>query len=129
MSSQRECLQEDVKFRVLWLLENNPELSQRKLARELGVSLGSIKYCVNALVEKGQVKMQNLRASNKKLRCAYILTSKRVAERAALTGRFLQRKLEEYEALKQEIEALEQERAKGVDMEPGPQRAHLDEGT
>ncbi|MEM9355033.1 MAG: MarR family EPS-associated transcriptional regulator [Pseudomonadota bacterium] len=116
MRSRRECLQEDVRFRVLRLLEQNPELSQRDLARELGVSLGAINYSLNALAEKGQVKIRNFRASNKKMRYAYVLTPRGVAERTALTGRFLQRKLQEFEALRNEIAALERENAKDTNM-------------
>jgi EPS-associated MarR family transcriptional regulator len=109
MPAQRNTLQEDVRFRILRLLEGNPELSQRDLSQELGVSLGAVNYCLNALVDKGQVKVRNFRASNNKLRYAYVLTPKGVAARTALAGRFLQRKMREYEALKSEIEALEQE--------------------
>ena len=106
MPSQKAKFQEDVRFRVLQLLEANPELSQRDLADAVGISTGSAHYLINALVERGFVKMGNFSASDDKRRYAYILTPKGLAEKAALTGRFLSRKLEEYEALKREIEDL-----------------------
>lgn len=100
---------EDTRFRVLRALEQNPDLSQREIAQALGISLGGVNYCLRSLVEKGQVKVRNFRASDNKLRYAYVLTPGGLAERAALTGRFLQRKLAEYEMLKVEIAALQDE--------------------
>lgn len=99
---------EDVRFRVLRMLEERPDLSQRQMAEELGVSLGAVNYCLKALVEKGQVKIRNFRAANNKLRYAYVLTPGGLAEKTRLTGRFLKRKLAEYEALKAEIEAIQE---------------------
>lgn len=99
---------EDVRFRVLRMLEERPDLSQRQMAEELGVSLGAVNYCLKALVEKGQVKIRNFRAANNKLRYAYVLTPGGLAEKTRLTGRFLKRKMAEYEALKAEIEAIQE---------------------
>lgn len=98
---------EDVHFRVLRLLEQNPELSQRDVAEALGISLGAANYVLRALVEKGQIKIQNFRASDNKLRYAYILTPSGIKAKARLTLGFLKRKYAEYEALKIEIEGLE----------------------
>lgn len=98
---------EDAHFRVLRLLERNPELSQREVANALGVSLGAANYVLRALVEKGQVKVQNFRAADNKLRYAYILTPSGIEAKAHLTLGFLRRKYAEYEALKLEIEGLE----------------------
>lgn len=100
---------EDVRFRVLRLLQDKPDFSQRDIARELGVSLGAVNYCLNALAEKGHVKVKNFRAADNKLRYAYLLTPKGMSEKASLTARFLARKMREYEALKAEIEALKSE--------------------
>ncbi|MFM7008637.1 MAG: MarR family EPS-associated transcriptional regulator [Betaproteobacteria bacterium] len=100
---------ETAHFRVLRALEVNPELTQRELADQLGVSLGAVNYCLSALVEKGHVKIENFKASESKWRYLYVLTPQGVAERAALTGRFLARKLREFEQLKAEIDALTQE--------------------
>ena len=109
MPSRREHLQEDVRFRIFRLIQANPKLSQRALSLELGISLGAVNYCLNALISKGQVKVQNFRTSYNKQGYAYILTPKGAAEKAILTGRFLQRKLREYDALKCEIESLQRE--------------------
>lgn len=109
MVSQQKRIQEDVRYRVLRLLQDDPHLSQRQLAAKLGVSVGGIHYCLNALMEKGLIKMANFSASKDKRRYAYISTPKGIAEKTALTGRFLKRKMAEYEALKAEIEALKQE--------------------
>nr|WP_274384758.1 MarR family EPS-associated transcriptional regulator [Oricola indica] len=107
ISEQRE----DVRFRVLRMLEDNPDCSQRDIARQLGVSLGAVNFCLNALIEKGHVKVNNFRAADNKLRYAYLLTPKGISEKAALTSRFLRRKLREYESLKREIEMLQGEQS------------------
>ena len=100
-------LQEDTHFRVLALLERNPDITQRDLAKALGISLGGVNYSLRALVEKGMVKAQNFSSSDKKLAYAYILTPKGLAEKSMLTARFLKRKMDEYEALRFEIETLQ----------------------
>ena len=97
---------DDVRFRVLRVLQEEPELSQREISVRLGVSLGAVNYCLRALTERGQVKVRNFRSSDNKLRYAYILTPGGIAEKARLTGAFLARKIAEYEALRAEIEAL-----------------------
>ncbi|NOX41802.1 MAG: MarR family EPS-associated transcriptional regulator, partial [Alphaproteobacteria bacterium] len=99
--------------------------SQRDIASELGVSLGGINYCLNALVEKGYVKMRNFHESNDKRKYVYLLTPKGIAEKTALTGRFLARKMREYEALKAEIEAVREEMDSEVDEKLGYDSAHL----
>lgn len=98
-----------MRFRMMRLLEERPDISQRELAQELGVSLGAAHYCLNALVEKGLVKIRNFTKSDHKQRYAYLLTPAGMAEKSALTGRFLQRKWAEYHALKEELEAVEAE--------------------
>ena len=119
MVGQRSAAQEDLRFRVLRLLQENPEMSQRDIAAAVGISVGGVHYCLNALVEKGMVKLGNFSAANDKRRYAYILTPKGLTEKAALTSRFLKRKMEEYEALKKEIETLQTEVNLGVDMASG----------
>lgn len=101
--------QEEIQFEVLRRLHQAPDLSQRALAKELGISLGSINYCFQALVEKGWIKMQNFSQSKHKLRYAYLLTPAGVSEKSKMTAEFLKRKLAEYEALQQEIERLKSE--------------------
>lgn len=105
--TRQQQLQEDTHFRVLSLLEQNPDMSQRDLAKALGVSLGGINYSLKALIERGMVKAQNFKKSETKLAYAYVLTPQGIAEKTKLTARFLKRKMEEYEALKTEIDSLQ----------------------
>lgn len=100
---------DDIKFRILRLIEQNPEISQRQLSREVGISLGKLNYCIQALVEKGEVKIKNFRVSPNKLQYAYLLTPAGIAAKASLTAGFLRRKQAEYDALKAEIEELSRE--------------------
>ena len=106
LAGQRDKLQDEVRFRVLRLLEQNPEMSQRDLASAVGISTGSIHYLLKALVDKGLVKFGNFTAAEDKRRYAYVLTPKGISERAALTRRFLMRKMAEFEMLKAEIEEV-----------------------
>lgn len=101
--------QDELKLKLLRQLSDNPELSQRQLADELGVSLGSINYCLKALVDVGWIKMSNFARSQDKRAYVYLLTPKGVAEKTAMTLRFLKRKQNEYEALKLEIDLLQAE--------------------
>lgn len=105
----RSGARDELRLRVLRALESNPELSQRQLAAELGVSLGGVNYALKALVERGFVKAGNFRKSGNKVAYLYVLTPQGVAEKASLATAFLGRKLEEYEVLRQEIEALKGE--------------------
>ena len=111
-------VRDELRLRVLRALEVNPELSQRQLAAELGVSLGGVNYALKALIERGFVKADNFRKSGRKVAYLYVLTPKGVAEKASLAAAFLGRKIEEYEVLKQEIEALKGEVGSG-DSENG----------
>lgn len=104
-------IDEDVRFRVMRAVQDNPNASQRELSRDLGLSLGLVNYCLRALAEKGQVKIKNFRAADNKMRYAYVLTPRGLSERTALTRRFLARRVAEYEALKAEIDTLRRETA------------------
>jgi EPS-associated MarR family transcriptional regulator len=106
-------LSDDIHYRLLKLLEERPDASQRQLAGALGFSLGKINYCVKALLDKGWVKAQNFRNSKNKLAYAYVLTPSGIDAKARITARFLKRKVAEYEALRQEIERLQAEVAAG----------------
>lgn len=117
MPNKNQNRAEDVRFRVLRLLQEDPRASQRDIAKILDLSLGGVNYCLNALVEKGHIKMRNFQASNDKRKYVYLLTPKGIAEKTALTARFLARKMREYEALKAEIEAVRQELELGADGE------------
>lgn len=105
----RKPIDEDVRFRLLRLLEEYPEKSQRDISRELGISLGLVNYVLRALIDIGDVKIRNFRASENKLRYAYILTPRGIDAKARLAAGFIRRKRDEYEALKSEIESLEGE--------------------
>lgn len=109
MTNRRAEFQEDIQFQVLRRLHETPDLSQRTLAKELGISLGSINFCFQALMEKGWVKVQNFSQSSHKMGYVYLLTPSGIAEKSKLTARFLKRKMEEYEALREEIEQLKAE--------------------
>jgi len=102
-------LDESTHYKLLKTLGENPGLSQRDLAKRLGISLGKVNYCLNALVEKGSLKINNFRNSENKLVYAYLLTPRGVEEKAGITVEFLQRKVQEYERLRVEIEQLKQE--------------------
>lgn len=106
MTTQRDKLREDVNFRILRLLQDNPEMTQRELARAVGVSTDGIHYVLTALLDKGVIKLGNFTASTDKRRYAYVLTPKGITERARLTRNFIIRKMAEYEALKIEIEEV-----------------------
>jgi EPS-associated MarR family transcriptional regulator len=96
-------------YGLLKTLEENPGLSQRDLAKRLGVSLGKINFCLNALVAKGSIKINNFRNSGNKLAYAYLLTPRGIEERARMTVYFLKFKVQEYERLRAEIEDLQRE--------------------
>ncbi len=113
---------EEMHYRLLRLLAEEPELSQRELARRLGVSLGKVNYCVRALVDKGLVKAGNFYRNPNKAAYLYQLTPRGIAERAAITLRFLRRKEAEHQALLDEIEELRQEVEQGSGS-PGAQKS------
>ena len=102
-------LSDENTLQALRLLEKNPELTQRELAAELGISLGKTHYMVKALIDIGWVKLDNFQRSNNKWGYAYLLTPMGLAEKAAITVRFLARKRVEYKRLEQEIESLKSE--------------------
>jgi EPS-associated MarR family transcriptional regulator len=102
-------LTDEFRYRILKLLEQRPSASQREIARELGISLGRVNFCVQALIEKGLVKVNNFQSSANKRAYLYVLTAKGIQDKARVTVRFLRRKLDEYEALKRQVEELQQE--------------------
>ena len=119
--SENIPIHQDTYLKVLRLLEANPKMNQREMAAALGVSLGKTNFCLKALLDKGLLKMQNFQNSKRKLAYAYLLTPAGIAEKTSLTGRFLKRKMEEYELLKVEIASLQQETSKnGTDVQPHP---------
>ena len=109
MTSRRSQLQEDTYFRVLRMLQDNPDMTQREIAEKLGISTSGLNYCLKALIDKGWVKVHNFSQSKNKFGYIYVLTPQGVVEKAMLAGRFLKRKMTEYGHLQAEIEALKVE--------------------
>jgi len=103
--------QDEIQLKVLRMLHEQPDLSQRNLAKELGVSLGGINYCFKALVDKGWIKLENFSASKHKLGYIYVLTPSGLKSKSLLTMDFLRKKLLEYEQLSNEINVLKAEAA------------------
>jgi EPS-associated MarR family transcriptional regulator len=106
-------LSEEMRYKVMRLLESNPALSQRDVARELGISLGKVNYCLQALVRKGWIKATNFKNSHNKAAYMYLLTPRGLEEKGRLTVQFLVIKVREYEKLRIEIEQMRRE-AEGV---------------
>src|SRR5690606_37296818 len=102
---------DETRYRILKALEDNPHLSQRDLARDLGISLGKVNYCLRAIITRGWVKAKNFQNSDNKKGYAYFLTPKGFEEKARVTMRFLQYKMAEYETIEKEIEQLRSEAA------------------
>jgi EPS-associated MarR family transcriptional regulator len=98
---------EDQNLKVLRLLQENPYLSQRDASDVLGLSLGKTNYVINALIEKGLVKINNFKNNKNKSTYAYLLTPKGIEEKARLTLHFFEVKKKEYEELKREVERME----------------------
>jgi len=117
-------INEEIEYKALKLLEANPELSQRQLSSALGASLGKTHYVLKSLIDVGWVKLKNFRGSNNKLGYAYVLTPNGIAEKAAITLRFLARKQLEYIELQAEIEALRDEVASIEEASNRPVKHH-----
>jgi EPS-associated MarR family transcriptional regulator len=109
MTNRRSQQQEDTNFRLLRMLQANPDLTQREIAQQLGISTSGLNYCLKALIDKGLVKVHNFSQSKNKFGYIYKLTPQGIAAKAQLTSRFLQRKLSEHQALQIEIAALRAE--------------------
>ena len=109
-------LTDDARYKILKTLQDHPEMSQRELAEELGVSLGKINYSLKALIAKGMIKAKSVARSDNKKGYLYVLTPAGLESTASLSTRFLDRKLEEYEALRKEIEEIQR------DMQPAPDK-------
>ena len=102
-------LDQDTNLKLLRYLEDHPQVSQRELAEHLGISLGKANYCLKALIEKGLIKARNFKNSDNKRSYLYLLTPKGIERKASITVSFLQRKVQEYEDLKVEIQELQRE--------------------
>ena len=109
MASRRKEAQEDVRFRVIRLINENPEISTRQIAKKVGISNGAAFYMISALIDKGFVKLENFLSNPRKGQYAYILTPRGIREKSLLTYCFLERKRQEFEELRTEIKTLEEE--------------------
>lgn len=128
-------LTEDLRYKLLKLLAEEPQISQRDLAGRLGISVGKTNYCMSALVDKGLVKINNFRRANNKLAYAYLLTPRGIEEKTRVTVSFLQRKMREYAELEEEIETLRREtqastkEGSGVGIVSGRRQAVIGDGS
>lgn len=104
-----KTLDQETHYKLLRYLDENPDVTQRELAQELGVSLGKVNYCLKALMGRGLVKARNFRNSGNKRAYLYVLTPTGIEDKARITIGFLQRKIDEYQKLKMEIKELKRE--------------------
>ena len=116
MASRREEHQEDVCLRVMRLIDENSEMSSRQIADKVGIANGSAYYVLTALIKKGFVKLENFKNSQRKGRYSYLLTPKGIREKSLLAHRFIGRKRQEFDALRAEIESLEEETGLAKDL-------------
>ena len=122
MASRRDEQQAEVRLNVMRLISQTPEVSTRQVAEDVGISNGSAYYVLTALVEKGLVKLGNFKNNPRKGQYAYLLTPKGIREKSLLTHSFIERKRAEFEALKAEIAALEEEAGLAGEAIPSPRR-------
>jgi len=118
LASRRQQHQEDVRLRVMRLIDENSRMSSRQIADKVGIANGSAYYVLTALVEKGFVKLGNFKNNPRKDQYAYLLTPKGIREKSLLTHRFIDRKRQEFDALRAEIESLEEEAGLAKDVNP-----------
>ena len=107
MASRRKEHQEDAKFRVFQIINENPQMSTREIAQKVGISNGSAYYLLTSLIDMGFVKLSNFKDSSQKMKYSYLLTPKGIREKSLVTSKFLVRKKQEFEQLKKEIIELE----------------------
>ena len=109
MASRRKEHQEDAKFRVFQIINENPQLTTREIAQKVGISNGSAYYLLTSLIDMGFIKLSNFKDSSQKIKYSYLLTPKGIREKSLVTSKFLVRKKQEYELLKIEISDLERD--------------------
>jgi EPS-associated MarR family transcriptional regulator len=108
MASRRKEYNEDARFRVLNIINQNPRMTTREIAKELRISNGSAYYLLTSLIDKGFVKLLNFSQNKQRLRYSYLLTPRGIREKSLITNKFLARKKQEFEALREEINSLEE---------------------
>ena len=109
MASRRKEHQEDAKFRVFQIINENPQMTTREIAQKVGISNGSAYYLLTSLIDMGFIKLSNFKDSSQKIKYSYLLTPKGIREKSFITSKFLVRKKQEYELLKKEIAELERD--------------------
>ena len=109
MASRRKEHQEDAKFRVFQIINENPQMTTREIAQKVGISNGSTYYLLTSLIDMGFIKLSNFKDSSQKIKYSYLLTPKGIREKSLVTSKFLVRKKQEYELLKKEIIKLERD--------------------
>ena len=109
MASRRKEHQEDAKFRVFQIINENPQMTTREIAQKVGISNGSTYYLLTSLIDMGFIKLSNFKDSSQKIKYSYLLTPKGIREKSLVTSKFLMRKKQEYELLKKEIIKLERD--------------------
>jgi EPS-associated MarR family transcriptional regulator len=109
MASRRKEQQEDARFRLLQVISNNPQMTTREIAQKIGISNGSAYYLLTSLIDMGFIKLSNFKDSSQKIKYYYLLTPKGIREKSLATSKFLVRKKQEYELLKNEIIKLERD--------------------
>src|SRR5215471_4455006 len=119
-------LTDEMRYKLLKILEQNPNSSQREIARELGVSLGRVNYCLQALTRRGWVKAKNFSRSKNKAAYMYLLTPRGIEQKAAVTVRFLRAKTQEYESLRKEIDQIRKEVEMGTHVDRDRSRGVVD---
>ena len=107
MASRRKEHQEDAKFRVFQIINENPQMTTREIAQKVGISNGSAYYLLTSLIDMGFIKLSNFKDSSQKIKYSYLLTPKGIREKSLITSTFLERKKQEFEALRKEINLLE----------------------
>lgn len=108
-SPRRAVQNDEMDFKMMRLLDSQPDLSQRGAARELGISLGRVNYCVRALIRRGWVKATRFKNSDNKAAYLYLLTPRGIERKASLTVQFLRIRMRDYEKLRAEIEQMRRE--------------------
>ena len=109
MASRRKEHQEDAKFRVFQIINENTQMTTREIAQKVGISNGSAYYLLTSLIDMGFIKLTNFKDSSQKIKYSYLLTPKGIREKSLVTSKFLVRKKQEYELLKKEIIELERD--------------------
>jgi EPS-associated MarR family transcriptional regulator len=109
LASRRKEHQEDAKFKVFQVINENPQMTTREIAQKVGISNGSAYYLLTSLIDMGFIKLSNFKDSSQKIKYSYLLTPKGIREKSLVASKFLVRKKQEYKLLKKEIAELQKD--------------------